>query len=57
MFTSKFPSPLTNPAIQLGSNWFGEVIIGLLTTLNLGNSDFNFSDKAPIPPKGERLAQ
>jgi hypothetical protein len=40
MLTSKFPSPLTNPEIQLGSGMFSVLIRGLSTGVKLLNSDF-----------------
>jgi hypothetical protein len=45
ILTSKFPSPVTNPEIQLGSGILSVLIIGLFTGINSENSDFNISDK------------
>ena len=39
MLTSKFPSPVTNPEIQLGSGMFSVLMIGLKTGVISLNSD------------------
>jgi hypothetical protein len=45
ILASKFPSPVTNPAIQLGSGIFSVLMTGLSSGVNSLNSDFKKSDK------------
>lgn len=45
ILTSKLPSPVTKPAIQLGSGIFSVLMNGFSTGVKSLNSDFKKSDK------------